>query len=93
MVLSNHIVKYLEKKCIENENVCHNETLVNSPFYRADIPKIIIKDYIERLNRYMNCSSSCFVLSLLLIEKAMSQNTWLFLSNNTVHKYDKIDLL
>ena len=48
-------------------------------------PQITIKAYLERIEKYANCSPSCFVVSLIYIDR-LCQHSVMSLSLLNVHR-------
>jgi hypothetical protein len=72
----------------------HLSSLVSSPpdaapsrFHSTRAPSISLKDYLLRMNRYFQCSPSCFVLALVYIDRALKQRPAQFLVDSlSVHR-------
>lgn len=41
----------------------------NSNLYSVSPPKISIRDYLKRMNRFLHCSEQCFVMALVYIKR------------------------
>jgi len=78
--------------CVLNTLCASNEygplERLNTRFH-GQIPKITIQDYIHRIEQYGECNSSCFVLSLIYIDRLILRNY----SNITVSQYTIYRLL
>lgn len=49
-------------------------------------PSISVHDYLERLMTYSGCSSSCFVLALVYLDRLIQNSPGLFVSTFNVHR-------
>lgn len=54
-------------------------------FHAMKPPQITIKAYLERIEKYANCSPSCFVVSLIYIDR-LCQHSVMSLSLLNVHR-------
>jgi hypothetical protein len=54
-------------------------------FHALRPPSIGIRDYLERINKYANCSPECLVLMLIYIDRLIQKNS-LVLSSLNVHR-------
>ena len=55
-------------------------------FHSWKIPKINLSDYVQRINKYVHCSSSCYILALIYIDRAVQRNSKFFLTKYNVHR-------
>ena len=51
-------------------------------FHAMRAPAISIKDYLERIFKYASCSSECFVLALVYIDRLIQRNNFVINSLN-----------
>ena len=58
----------------------------SSPYFLNNTPGISLQDYLKRFSLYMECSDSCYIISLGLLDRAIENNNWLYLTPNTIHK-------
>ncbi|KAH7280086.1 hypothetical protein KP509_37G051800, partial [Ceratopteris richardii] len=54
-------------------------------FFGARIPAISIEQYLERIFRYANCSTSCFVVAYAYIDRLVQQQPNLRITSLNVH--------
>ena len=54
-------------------------------FHALKPPQISVLAYLERIYKYANCSSECFVLALIYIDRLISKNNFL-LTDLNVHR-------
>lgn len=64
------------------ENKLHHQI---TKFHALRPPQITIKSYLERIEKYANCSPSCFVVSLIYIDR-LCQHSFMTLSLLNVHR-------
>jgi len=55
-------------------------------FHAQRPPTISIKSYLERIVRYSPCSSECYVLALIYIDRIIQQNTTFQLTSLNAHR-------
>ncbi len=56
-------------------------------FHAKCLPQISLYDYLSRINRYAKCSPSCYVLSIIYLDRALKRCESLCLSRYNVHRY------
>jgi len=54
-------------------------------FHALKAPEISIYQYLERIHKYASCSSQCFILALIYIDRLISRNNFL-LTDLNVHR-------
>ena len=54
------------------------------------VPSISIKDYIERLAKYLNCEDPTFIIALMYIDRIVCGNPGFFVTSLNVHRYSSI---
>lgn len=54
-------------------------------FHALKAPGISIKQYLERIHKYASCSTECFVLALIYIDRLIQKNNFI-LSELNVHR-------
>lgn len=62
-----------------------NTSGIITKFHALRPPSIGIRDYLERINKYANCSPECLVLMLIYIDRLIQKNS-LVLSSLNVHR-------
>lgn len=70
-IIIESIAEILELIIESNRTNLNNDKTV---FHSISIPKITIRDYLKRLNRYSRCSIECFILALIYIDKLTKIN-------------------
>eukprot|EP00826_Nyctotherus_ovalis_P044092 TRINITY_DN472_c0_g3_i20.p1 TRINITY_DN472_c0_g3~~TRINITY_DN472_c0_g3_i20.p1 ORF type:complete len:162 (-),score=39.60 TRINITY_DN472_c0_g3_i20:52-537(-) len=51
----------------------------------SKIPRMSIQDYIGRIHKHVKCSSACYLLAFILIERALRYNRCWFLTSSNVY--------
>lgn len=62
-------------------------------FHSSRAPPISIQDYIKRLRKYFVCSSECFVVALVYIDRVGKNNDSMAVCDVTVHRLLMIALM
>ena len=73
----------LESVTIQQDNF--SATAAITPFTALCKPKISIRDYIERILKYSNCSIECLVLALIYIDRLI-QSGRIPVNSLTIHR-------
>lgn len=68
---------------INNKNI---KIYKNLPFYSKIIPDINIKDYYNRLYKYINCDSYIYIVSLSYIDRYIHNNPSISINIYTIHR-------
>ena len=67
--------------CIVSNYISGNDPyssrLRNTPFHSMYLPPLSIKDYMERIYRYFNCSAECYILSLIYIDRLIHSDSFI----------------
>lgn len=65
----------LEKSIQKNEKLLKSSKSKNMPtiFHSSIAPGVSIRQYIERIFKYSNCSTSCLVVAYIYMEKFLQQ--------------------
>jgi len=64
-------------------------SLVRNQFHSSQPPKIHISDYVDRLERYLNCSPECFIIAIALIRRYINHREdrgFLLMNVYTIHR-------
>jgi len=59
---------------------------VMSPFHSKVAPQISISDYIERIAKYFQCSTECFVVGFIYIDRLVKLHPQIAVSKLSVHR-------
>lgn len=78
-----NVVSAVLERLVENNNLRCDAVVTK--FHAVKIPSISILDYLLRIQKYARCSSSCFVLALIYIDRLIEENDFI-LSNLSVHR-------
>lgn len=62
-------------------------------FHSSRAPPISIQDYVKRLRKYFVCSSECFVVALVYIDRVGKNNDSMAVCDVTVHRLLMIALM
>ena len=73
----------LDKLVATNDRLGSNHQITK--FHALRAPNISVKDYLERIFKYASCSSECFVLALIYIDRVIQRNQFVVNSLN-VHR-------
>lgn len=55
-------------------------------FHALRPPPITIRQYVERLHRYVCCSNECFILTLIFMDRIIQRNPDFFISSLNIHR-------
>ena len=55
-------------------------------FDSMQVPGISVKDYLERINNYSECSDSCFVLAFIYIDRILQANPGFVVTKRNIHR-------
>lgn len=85
------IVAYLLERTIrKNERLLRAkwsaEVDIITIFHGSKAPAMSVKQYVERIFRYLNCSTSCFVVAYIYIERFLQKRVGFYLTSLTVHR-------
>jgi hypothetical protein len=81
----------VEKYNIFNNNKSHSEILIH--FTTITNPEIDFLQYIQRLYKYTSCSKSCFIVSLIYIEKILKKYEIANIQHSIIFKLYFVSLL
>jgi formylmethanofuran dehydrogenase subunit D len=73
----------LERLVNSNTQVPNGENITK--FHALKAPAISIHQYLERIHKYASCSTECFILALIYIDRLIQRNHFL-LSELNVHR-------
>mmetsp|Transcript_7027 Transcript_7027/g.13283 ORF Transcript_7027/g.13283 Transcript_7027/m.13283 type:complete len:273 (-) Transcript_7027:117-935(-) len=68
--------------CVVNDT----KPLFPNKFIGREVPNINIKDYLDRIQLYSECSEECFVFALVYIDRLIYHNKKISLNSWTVHR-------
>ena len=83
-VVNNLAAKFEEKR--ENEFGSLSDHPL-SKFHSRKPPRITIPEYMIRIQKYTNCSPSCYLIALVYIDRVVQLNHPFTLNKNNVHRY------
>ncbi|KAL3516095.1 hypothetical protein ACH5RR_022997 [Cinchona calisaya] len=77
----------LEKTILKNEKLLKesNEKEVITIFHGSRAPALSIRQYIDRIFKYANCSASCFVVTYIYMERFLHRTNG-YLTSLNVHR-------
>lgn len=77
----------LEKSILKNQKSLKgsNKKDVITVFHGSRVPALSIRQYIERIFKYANCSPSCFVVAYIYLERFLQQTNG-YLTSLNVHR-------
>lgn len=73
----------LERLVKSNSQVSNTENVTK--FHALKAPAISIKHYLERIHKYASCSTECFILALIYIDRLIQRNNFILTELN-VHR-------
>ncbi|CAI9102236.1 OLC1v1000475C1 [Oldenlandia corymbosa var. corymbosa] len=81
------LASMLEKSILKNEKLLKgsNKKEVVTVFHGSRVPALSIRQYIERIFKYANCSPSCFVVAYIYLDRFLQQTKSCLTSLN-VHR-------
>jgi len=62
-------------------------------FHSSVVPNLSLSVYLDRMRRYFDCSGSCFVLTLLYIDRLVKCNPQIRVTSLTEHRLSLVSLL
>ncbi|EXC36981.1 hypothetical protein L484_000801 [Morus notabilis] len=85
------IVAYLLEKSIQkNERLLRVKSRIEveiiTIFHGSKAPAMSMKRYVERIFKYSNCSTSCYVFAYIYIERFLQKRASFYLTSLTVHR-------
>ena len=98
MSLNNTVIDILEaivKKTSKIKNptsICpyNNHLEFPTKLNAKKVPSVSIKDYIDRLAKYLNCENPIFIIALLYIDRIVCGNPGFFVTSLNVHRYSSM---
>lgn len=75
----------LDRLVSANAMQARTETEQVTKFHALKAPEISIYQYLERIHKYASCSSQCFIMALIYIDRLISRNNFL-LTDLNVHR-------
>lgn len=75
----------LDRLVCANSALARNEPVQVTKFHALKAPGIGIQQYLERIHKYASCSSQCFILALIYIDRLIQRNNFLLTELN-VHR-------
>jgi Cyclin len=75
----------LDRLVCANSALARNEPVQVTKFHALKAPGIGIQQYLERIHKYASCSSQCFIMALIYIDRLIQRNNFLLTELN-VHR-------
>jgi hypothetical protein len=75
----------LERLVGANSHLARADPGQVTKFHALKAPKISVLQYLERIHKYASCSSECFILALIYIDRLIQRNNFLLTELN-VHR-------
>lgn len=75
----------LERLVKANESLVSVDTGQITKFHALKAPSIGISQYLERIHKYASCSTECFILALIYIDRLIQVNNFILTELN-VHR-------
>lgn len=75
----------LDRLVCANSALARNEPSQVTKFHALKAPGIGIEQYLERIHKYASCSSQCFIMALIYIDRLIQRNNFLLTELN-VHR-------
>mmetsp|Transcript_47512 Transcript_47512/g.93443 ORF Transcript_47512/g.93443 Transcript_47512/m.93443 type:complete len:272 (+) Transcript_47512:154-969(+) len=76
----------LKQLCMRNDAQSQEPNRNLSKFHALRAPPISIKDYLNRIAKYAVCSSECFVLALVYIDRIIQSNPNFVVNSLNIHR-------
>jgi len=76
----------LNQLCVSNDKVRFNPKESNSKFHALRIPAIGLKEYLIRIAKYSGCSTECFVLALVYIDRIIQGSPNFVVNSYSIHR-------
>eukprot|EP01138_Halocafeteria_seosinensis_P015740 gb/GECG01016061.1/.p1 GENE.gb/GECG01016061.1/~~gb/GECG01016061.1/.p1 ORF type:complete len:284 (+),score=30.18 gb/GECG01016061.1/:1-852(+) len=80
-----HVLADVLNRIVDENDKKGSDSSPVTKFHALRAPAISILDYLERILRYASCSSECFILALIYIDRLIQRNQ-LVLSSLNVHR-------
>ncbi len=84
-----HIVAHLVDKFEEqrqNDPAHPHDPDPITKFHSRKLPKISLLDYMCRIHKYTSCSSSCYLIALIYIDRVVQRNPQFALNRHNAHR-------
>jgi hypothetical protein len=75
----------LDRLVIQNASIAMGDPGQVTKFHAMKAPGIGVLQYLERIHKYASCSSECFILALIYIDRLIQRNNFL-LTDLNVHR-------
>lgn len=85
MVMVRVLAEVLERLVSANSRIAETDPVQVTKFHALKAPSIGIAQYLERIHKYASCSTECFVLALIYIDRLIQRNNFLLTELN-VHR-------
>ncbi|PON76391.1 Cyclin [Parasponia andersonii] len=82
------IASHLEKSIRRNERLvkASRKNDVVSIFHGSKAPTLSVRQYLERIFKYSNCSTSCFVVAYIYVDRFFQNRSGFCLTSLNVHR-------
>jgi len=86
---SNYIVPVLAS--VLNQLIARNDKMPKNPeamtrFHALKPPSITVQNYLNRVVKYVACSTECFIMALIYIDRIIQRNTYFIITSLNVHR-------
>jgi len=86
---SNYIVPVLAS--VLNQLIARNDKMPINPegmtrFHAFKPPSITVQNYLNRVVKYVACSTECFIMALIYIDRIIQRNTYFIITSLNVHR-------
>jgi len=86
---SNYIVPVLAS--VLNQLIARNDKMPINPesmtrFHAFKPPSITVQNYLNRVVKYVACSTECFIMALIYIDRIIQRNTCFIITSLNVHR-------
>ncbi|GMI28244.1 hypothetical protein TeGR_g8748, partial [Tetraparma gracilis] len=75
----------LERLVSANSKIASSDPGVITRFHALKPPSIAVLPYLERIHKYASCSTECFILALIYVDRLIQRNNFLLTELN-VHR-------
>jgi len=86
---STYIVPVLAS--VLNQLIARNDKMPINPegmtrFHAFKPPSITVQNYLNRVVKYVSCSTECFIMALIYIDRIIQRNTYFIITSLNVHR-------
>jgi hypothetical protein len=80
------VLSYVLKHMVTQNDKVPPQHCAVTIFHAGNLPAISIQDYLERMMKYAPCSTECFIMGLVYIDRIIHNNKHFLLTSFNVHR-------